>query len=102
MISFQVVLSFSNDRNGVSLSNMMQTREVTQGFSVDRSTRELVYRRFNNLPQDVYYWKLPQQFLGDKVLRKFPCYGLFGVTPDDPCDMVDYLRPKHMAVIMST
>ncbi|XP_076452135.1 basement membrane-specific heparan sulfate proteoglycan core protein-like isoform X4 [Babylonia areolata] len=63
----QVVVSFTNDRSGVSLTNMMQSREVTQGFYVDRSNRELVYRRFNGLPQDTYYWKLPERFLGDKV-----------------------------------
>ncbi|KAK7494115.1 hypothetical protein BaRGS_00014588, partial [Batillaria attramentaria] len=63
----QVVVSFSSDRSGVSLTNMMQTRSVTQGFSVDRASRELVYRRFNSLPQDVYYWLLPDRFLDNKV-----------------------------------
>ncbi|XP_070207543.1 basement membrane-specific heparan sulfate proteoglycan core protein-like isoform X4 [Littorina saxatilis] len=63
----EVVASFSSDRGDVSLSNMMQTREITQGFSVNRANRELVYRRFDNLPQESYYWKLPARFLGDKV-----------------------------------
>jgi hypothetical protein len=63
----QVTTSFTQDRSGVSLTNMMQTREVTEGFQVDSTNRELTYRRFNNLPQDIYYWKLPERFLGDKV-----------------------------------
>ena len=63
----QVLVSFINDPSGVSLSNILRTRTVTEGLSVDRRNRELVFRRFTALPQDVYYWKLPERFLGDKV-----------------------------------
>ncbi|XP_076086554.1 basement membrane-specific heparan sulfate proteoglycan core protein-like isoform X4 [Mytilus galloprovincialis] len=64
----QIGASFTRDRQGFSLVDIAQRQEpTTDGFTVNSNVRELTYRRFNTLPQRVYYWSLPQRFLGDKV-----------------------------------
>ncbi|XP_041953837.1 basement membrane-specific heparan sulfate proteoglycan core protein isoform X8 [Alosa sapidissima] len=49
-----------------SLSNAANTRTITEGVS-QRGPAEVVYRTFYNLPTDIYYWVLPENFRGDKV-----------------------------------
>ncbi|XP_048238836.1 basement membrane-specific heparan sulfate proteoglycan core protein-like isoform X2 [Haliotis rufescens] len=63
----QIGVSFTQDRMGVSLTDMMRKEKIEQGFTVNRNSRELTYRGFNNLRENIYYWSLPQRFLGDKV-----------------------------------
>ncbi|KAL2104346.1 hypothetical protein ACEWY4_001214 [Coilia grayii] len=49
-----------------SLSNTAGSRTITEGVS-QRGPAEVVYRTFYNLPNDIYYWVLPESFRGDKV-----------------------------------
>jgi dystroglycan 1 len=63
-----VGLSFNQGQgpDGVYLTNLERKEQVTDGLSVN-SNRELNFRAFNRVPEDIYYWSLPPQFLGDKV-----------------------------------
>ncbi|BFZ23346.1 hypothetical protein BsWGS_26385 [Bradybaena similaris] len=63
----QVSLPFTQSPAGVSLTDMMRRESVTEGLSIDRQSRELVFRGFNSIDRSIRYWSLPQQFLGDKV-----------------------------------
>uniref|UniRef100_A0A669CHP6 Heparan sulfate proteoglycan 2 n=1 Tax=Oreochromis niloticus TaxID=8128 RepID=A0A669CHP6_ORENI len=49
-----------------SLSNSANTNTITEGIS-QRGSSGVVYRFFSSLPNDIYYWVLPQNFRGDKV-----------------------------------
>uniref|UniRef100_A0A3P8QUC0 Heparan sulfate proteoglycan 2 n=1 Tax=Astatotilapia calliptera TaxID=8154 RepID=A0A3P8QUC0_ASTCA len=49
-----------------SLSNSANTNTITEGIS-QRGSSEVVYRFFSSLPNDIYYWVLPENFRGDKV-----------------------------------
>uniref|UniRef100_A0AAR2M2N8 Heparan sulfate proteoglycan 2 n=1 Tax=Pygocentrus nattereri TaxID=42514 RepID=A0AAR2M2N8_PYGNA len=49
-----------------SLSNGANTRTITEGIGQKGST-EIVFRSFNSIPSDIYYWVLPESFRGDKV-----------------------------------
>ncbi|KAG7472084.1 hypothetical protein MATL_G00104850 [Megalops atlanticus] len=49
-----------------SLSNGANTRTVTQGI-IQRGTSEVAFRSFTEIPSDIYYWVLPENFRGDKV-----------------------------------
>ncbi|KAJ8390133.1 hypothetical protein AAFF_G00110070 [Aldrovandia affinis] len=49
-----------------ALSNGASTRSVTQGV-LQRSTTEVAFRSFTDIPRDIYYWVLPESFRGDKV-----------------------------------
>ncbi|XP_069039964.1 basement membrane-specific heparan sulfate proteoglycan core protein isoform X5 [Lepisosteus oculatus] len=49
-----------------TLSNGANTRTISQGI-IQRSSSELAYRSFANIPSDIYYWVLPGRFRGDKV-----------------------------------
>eukprot|EP00063_Salmo_salar_P016770 XP_013991605.1 PREDICTED: basement membrane-specific heparan sulfate proteoglycan core protein-like isoform X18 [Salmo salar] len=49
-----------------SLSNGANTRTITDGIA-QRGSSEVVYRSFSDIPNDVYYWVLPDSFRGDKV-----------------------------------
>ncbi|XP_065222037.1 basement membrane-specific heparan sulfate proteoglycan core protein isoform X4 [Planococcus citri] len=42
-------------------------RVITEGLEVRASDREIVYSSFSPSEQSVYYWLLPQRYLGDKV-----------------------------------
>ncbi|XP_012944719.1 basement membrane-specific heparan sulfate proteoglycan core protein [Aplysia californica] len=63
----QVGVSINQPDTGVYITDMMQKQRFTQGLSIDRQSRELVFRGFSRLEPGIYYWALPQQFLGDKV-----------------------------------
>uniref|UniRef100_A0A669AYK6 Heparan sulfate proteoglycan 2 n=1 Tax=Oreochromis niloticus TaxID=8128 RepID=A0A669AYK6_ORENI len=52
--------------NLFSLSNSANTNTITEGIS-QRGSSGVVYRFFSSLPNDIYYWVLPQNFRGDKV-----------------------------------
>uniref|UniRef100_A0A4W5P109 Heparan sulfate proteoglycan 2 n=1 Tax=Hucho hucho TaxID=62062 RepID=A0A4W5P109_9TELE len=49
-----------------SLSNGANTRTITDGIA-QRGSSEVVYRSFSDIPNDIYYWVLPDSFRGDKV-----------------------------------
>ncbi|XP_040902816.1 basement membrane-specific heparan sulfate proteoglycan core protein isoform X8 [Toxotes jaculatrix] len=49
-----------------SLSNNANTKTISEGIS-QRGSSEVVYRSFSTLPNDIYYWVLPESFRGDKV-----------------------------------
>ncbi|XP_072552989.1 basement membrane-specific heparan sulfate proteoglycan core protein [Salminus brasiliensis] len=49
-----------------SLANGANTRTITEGIS-QRGAAEILYRSFNSIPSDIYYWVLPESFRGDKV-----------------------------------
>ncbi|KAL7864275.1 hypothetical protein AOLI_G00156950 [Acnodon oligacanthus] len=49
-----------------SLSNGANTRTITEGIGQKGST-EIVFRSFNSILSDIYYWVLPESFRGDKV-----------------------------------
>lgn len=52
-----------------SLSNSANTKTISEGIS-QRGSSEVVYRSFSNIPNDIYYWVLPESFRGDKVRVK--------------------------------
>uniref|UniRef100_A0A3B5AWQ0 Heparan sulfate proteoglycan 2 n=1 Tax=Stegastes partitus TaxID=144197 RepID=A0A3B5AWQ0_9TELE len=49
-----------------SLSNSANTKTISEGIT-QRGSSEVVYRSFSSVPNDIYYWVLPQSFRGDKV-----------------------------------
>ncbi|KAK3547531.1 hypothetical protein QTP86_021514, partial [Hemibagrus guttatus] len=49
-----------------SLTNEGNTRTITEGIT-QRGGSEIVYRSFTSIPNDIYYWVLPENFRGDKV-----------------------------------
>ncbi|XP_041377591.1 basement membrane-specific heparan sulfate proteoglycan core protein-like isoform X3 [Gigantopelta aegis] len=63
----QIGTSFLYEPAGFSLTDMMQKEMIDHGFQVNRNTRELTYRGFGTLRDNIYYWRLPARFLGDKV-----------------------------------
>ncbi|XP_069115040.1 basement membrane-specific heparan sulfate proteoglycan core protein-like isoform X2 [Argopecten irradians] len=66
----QVGASFTRDSLGFTLTDISRKPDLTvsSGFTIDRNVRELTYRSFSRLPETVYYWSLPQRFLGDKLV----------------------------------
>ncbi|TSL61242.1 Basement membrane-specific heparan sulfate proteoglycan core protein [Bagarius yarrelli] len=49
-----------------SLANEGNTRSITEGIN-QKGSSEIFYRTFANVPNDIYYWVLPESFRGDKV-----------------------------------
>ncbi|XP_054634275.1 basement membrane-specific heparan sulfate proteoglycan core protein isoform X10 [Dunckerocampus dactyliophorus] len=49
-----------------TLTNSGNTRTITEGIS-QRGPSEVVYRYFSSIPDDIYYWVMPESFRGDKV-----------------------------------
>uniref|UniRef100_A0A8C1UID4 Heparan sulfate proteoglycan 2 n=1 Tax=Cyprinus carpio TaxID=7962 RepID=A0A8C1UID4_CYPCA len=49
-----------------TLSNAANTMTISEGIT-QRASAEVVYRSFTSIPNDIYYWVLPQNFRGDKV-----------------------------------
>ncbi|XP_045130066.1 basement membrane-specific heparan sulfate proteoglycan core protein-like isoform X13 [Portunus trituberculatus] len=58
---------FTNDRQGFEIVDEYLQNFVRDDLFVDSNRQELVFRDFSRYGQKVYYWKLPQRFLGDKV-----------------------------------
>ncbi|XP_077312090.1 basement membrane-specific heparan sulfate proteoglycan core protein isoform X8 [Lithobates pipiens] len=56
----------SHERAPFSISNAASTRTISEGISVTGPS-ELAFSNFNNIPQDIYFWVLPERFKGDKV-----------------------------------
>lgn len=65
---FRLCLKVRGGVNGqlFSLTNEGNTRTITEGIT-QRGGSEIVYRSFANIPNDIYYWVLPENFRGDKV-----------------------------------
>uniref|UniRef100_A0A674DDM1 Heparan sulfate proteoglycan 2 n=1 Tax=Salmo trutta TaxID=8032 RepID=A0A674DDM1_SALTR len=49
-----------------SLSNSANSRTITDGIT-QKGSSEVAYRSFSDIPNDIYYWVLPDSFRGDKV-----------------------------------
>ncbi|CAN9515659.1 unnamed protein product [Ophioblennius macclurei] len=49
-----------------SLANSANTRTISEGIS-QKGSSEVAYRSFSSVPNDIYYWVLPENFRGDKV-----------------------------------
>ncbi|XP_047187254.1 basement membrane-specific heparan sulfate proteoglycan core protein isoform X12 [Scophthalmus maximus] len=49
-----------------SLSDSANTKTISDGIS-QSGFSEVVYRSFSSVPNDIYYWVLPESFRGDKV-----------------------------------
>ncbi|XP_061698268.1 basement membrane-specific heparan sulfate proteoglycan core protein isoform X3 [Syngnathoides biaculeatus] len=49
-----------------TLTNSGNTRTINEGIS-QRGPSEVVYRSFSSIPNDIYYWVVPESFKGDKV-----------------------------------
>lgn len=49
-----------------TLSNSANTKTISEGIS-QKGSSEVVYRSFSSVPNDIYYWVLPESFRGDKV-----------------------------------
>lgn len=58
---------FYQSAQGFTLVDDSQRDTISEGFSIDRTTGEIGYTRFGQLPIRIYYWQLPANFLGDKV-----------------------------------
>ncbi|XP_018081999.1 basement membrane-specific heparan sulfate proteoglycan core protein isoform X11 [Xenopus laevis] len=56
----------SQDRALFTISNAGSTRTLSEGIRVTGPS-ELTFSNFLNVPQDVYFWVLPDRFKGDKV-----------------------------------
>lgn len=52
-----------------SLSNSANTKTISEGIS-QKGSSEVVYRSFSSVPNDIYFWVLPESFRGDKVREK--------------------------------
>ncbi|KAH9488652.1 Basement membrane-specific heparan sulfate proteoglycan core protein, partial [Bulinus truncatus] len=62
-----ITLGFTQSSSDVILTDLTQVEKISEGFVVDRQSRELVFRDFDNYNGKLLYWSLPQQFLGNKV-----------------------------------
>lgn len=69
-IFFFCVSQLRGGANGqlFSLSNSANTKTISEGITQRGS--EVIYRSFSSIPNDIYYWVLPQSFKGDKVKEK--------------------------------
>ncbi|XP_077116593.1 basement membrane-specific heparan sulfate proteoglycan core protein isoform X5 [Ranitomeya variabilis] len=56
----------SHERAPFSISSAASSRTFSEGISVTGPS-ELTFSAFSSLPQDVYFWVLPERFKGDKV-----------------------------------
>ncbi|XP_075461950.1 basement membrane-specific heparan sulfate proteoglycan core protein isoform X3 [Ascaphus truei] len=56
----------SHERVPFTISNVASTRTFSEGISVTGPS-ELTFGSFSTIPQDVYFWVLPERFKGDKV-----------------------------------
>ncbi|XP_047486489.1 basement membrane-specific heparan sulfate proteoglycan core protein-like isoform X29 [Penaeus chinensis] len=63
----QESVSFTNDRQGFELVDKFQEVVISNDIYVDSGQQEIVFSEFSRLGQEVYYWNLPQRFLGDKL-----------------------------------
>ncbi|KAM4703219.1 basement membrane-specific heparan sulfate proteoglycan core protein [Rhinophrynus dorsalis] len=56
----------SHERVPFTIANVASTRTFSEGISVTGPS-ELTFGSFSTIPQDVYFWVLPERFKGDKV-----------------------------------
>ncbi|KAM4652668.1 basement membrane-specific heparan sulfate proteoglycan core protein [Discoglossus pictus] len=54
------------ERIQFTISNVASTRTFSDGIRVTGQS-ELTFSSFSNIPQDIYFWVLPEHFKGDKV-----------------------------------
>ena len=65
LLCMQVGIAFSRDTASVQITDMMNNVVDDQRLAADSANRELQYRGAPG--DDILYWSLPSQFLGDKV-----------------------------------
>jgi len=59
---------FQDEDLDFSLIDSTLEREISgTQLRLNETSRELSYNRFRDLGEDIYYWKLPSEFLGNKV-----------------------------------
>ncbi|KAK3867232.1 hypothetical protein Pcinc_027289 [Petrolisthes cinctipes] len=63
----QESVSFTNYRQDFELVDRDQEKIINSGLYVDSGSRELIFREFSRVGQEVFYWSLPARFLGNKV-----------------------------------
>ncbi|XP_035741557.1 basement membrane-specific heparan sulfate proteoglycan core protein-like isoform X31 [Vespa mandarinia] len=66
----EIHVSFTNSLRGFTLteSKTPDAPPITDGIRLDMINREIVYNDFHNRGNnDVYYWQLPNIFLGDQI-----------------------------------
>nr|XP_039259403.1 basement membrane-specific heparan sulfate proteoglycan core protein-like isoform X1 [Styela clava] len=61
-----VTADFNTDN--FALTNARRSQRFTENIQVRSRGEVLTRQRMNNLPSDTYYWELPSQFLGNKVV----------------------------------
>ena len=68
-IIFQITSEFASDFGGFALTQQTSRNpSVDEGFEVLDNGKTLSYPRLDLLPgAETYYWKLPEEYLGDKV-----------------------------------
>jgi len=69
MLLLQISSDFSRNYGDFTIINRQRTSETSTGLEVVNNGQELSHPRIDTLPRGVaYYWNLPEQYLGDKVL----------------------------------
>ncbi|XP_066260113.1 basement membrane-specific heparan sulfate proteoglycan core protein isoform X1 [Euwallacea similis] len=58
---------FTSSTNEFRLTGISKEDAFTQGLRLNQDSRELLYSSFAQGQPDVYYWALPNKYLGDKV-----------------------------------
>ena len=68
---------FGRGAQDFSITDRDRQQTYTDGLTVNARNRELLFSDFGRLPEGVYYWNLPEKYLGNKVGH---LTGLFVVT----------------------
>ncbi|XP_046437149.1 basement membrane-specific heparan sulfate proteoglycan core protein-like isoform X37 [Daphnia pulex] len=63
----QIKTVFTTDIQGFALTDKNRRENIVERVTVNSVSREIVYRDFNRLSNEVHYWKLSSKFIGDKV-----------------------------------
>ena len=59
---------FQEDHLGFSLTDKyMEININSSDLVLNKERQEVTYDRFEDYPETVFYWRLPYQFLGNKV-----------------------------------
>ncbi|KAL1514177.1 hypothetical protein ABEB36_003476 [Hypothenemus hampei] len=56
---------FTSSLNDFKLTDILKEDDITEGIRLNQDNREIVYNLFRE--PEVYYWSLPNKYLGDKV-----------------------------------
>lgn len=56
---------FTSSTNDFRLTDIYKEDAFTEGIRLNQDSREILYNQFGQ--PEVYYWSLPNKYLGDKV-----------------------------------